>query len=227
MESSDRPSQKDGLVPAIVQNWSTGRVLMLGYMNQESLEKTRATGRVTFYSRSRSRIWEKGETSGNYLQVVEIREDCDQDALLILARPAGPTCHTGAVSCFDDPPGAPLHDMALPPFETWSELLETIRIRKDADPSVSYTASLLKKPEGYILKKVQEESSEVLIASLSESRERQVSEWADLLFHIGVALVRFGLSWEEVMTVLEHRRGVGGLREKQGRTEKKGGGGNE
>lgn len=223
MESSDRPFQKDGLVPAIVQNWSTGRVLMLGYVNQESLEKTRATGRVTFYSRSRRRIWEKGETSGNYLQVVEIREDCDQDSLLILARPMGPTCHTGAVSCFDDPPGAPTADRGLPPFETWAELLETIRVRKEADPSVSYTASLLKKPEGSVLKKIQEESTEVLIAALSESRERQASEWADLLFHIGVALERFGLSWDEVMSVLEARRGIGGLREKQGRTEKKGG----
>lgn len=227
MELSERSFQKDALVPAVVQNWITGRVLMLGYVNEESMEKTRSTGRVTFYSRSRNRIWEKGETSGNYLQVVEIREDCDRDALLILARPAGPTCHTGAVSCFDPPPSSQSSARTLPPFETWADLLETIRARRGEDPSISYTASLLKKPEDHVLKKVQEESTEVLIASLSESRERQISEWADLVFHMGVALERFGLSWEEVMEVLETRRGTGGLQEKQSRTERKGDAGNE
>lgn len=227
MELSERSFQKDALVPAVVQNWITGRVLMLGYVNEESMEKTRSTGRVTFYSRSRNRIWEKGETSGNYLQVVEIREDCDRDALLILALPAGPTCHTGAVSCFDPPPSSQYSARTLPPFETWADLLETIRARRGEDPSISYTASLLKKPEGHVLKKVQEESTEVLIASLSESRERQISEWADLVFHMGVALERFGLSWEEVIGVLETRRGTGGLREKQSRTERKGDAGNE
>ena len=222
MEPKGDLFRNEGLIPAIVQNWSSGRVLMLGYMNQESLEKTRLTGRVTFFSRSRNRIWEKGETSGNYLEVLEIREDCDRDTLLILVRPVGPTCHTGSVSCFDPPPSSLARSKELPPFEIWSELLETIRSRSSSDPSQSYTASLLNKPEGHILKKVLEESAEVLIASLSESRERQISEWADLFFHMGVALERFGLSWEEVMDVLGSRRGVWGLHEKRVRAEKKG-----
>ncbi|MHB1605477.1 MAG: bifunctional phosphoribosyl-AMP cyclohydrolase/phosphoribosyl-ATP diphosphatase HisIE [Leptospirales bacterium] len=223
MEPRGDPFRKEGLIPAVVQNWHSGRVLMLGYMNQESLDKTRMTGRVTFFSRSRNRIWEKGETSGNYLEVVEIREDCDLDALLVLARPAGPTCHTGAVSCFDPSPDSGVRPRDLPPFETWSDLLETIRSRASADPSESYTASLLRKPEGHVLKKVLEESAEVLIASLSESRERQMSEWADLFFHMGIALERFGISWEEIMGVLDSRRGVGGLHEKRTRAEKRGG----
>ncbi|MHB1926618.1 MAG: bifunctional phosphoribosyl-AMP cyclohydrolase/phosphoribosyl-ATP diphosphatase HisIE [Leptospirillum sp.] len=219
MENDDDLFRKEMLLPAIIQEWDTGKVLMLGYMNREAMEKTRSTGKVTFYSRSRNKIWVKGETSGNGLDVVEIRVDCDRDTILVLAKPEGPTCHTGSRSCFDGPPGepAPSSPAGLPPFEIWEELLSTIRERKGGDPSVSYTASLLSGEPSLVLKKVMEEAFEVSVSTLAESRDRQLSEWADLFFHAAVALEKAGLSWPEVMEVLESRKSRGGFAEKKSR----------
>ncbi len=219
MENDDDLFRKEMLLPAIIQEWDTGKVLMLGYMNREAMEKTRSTGKVTFYSRSRNKIWVKGETSGNGLDVVEIRVDCDRDTILVLAKPEGPTCHTGSRSCFDGPPGepAPSSPAGRPPFEIWEELLSTIRERKGGDPSVSYTASLLLGEPSLVLKKVMEEAFEVSVSTLSESRDRQLSEWADLFFHAAVALEKAGLSWPEVMEVLDSRKGRGGFAEKKSR----------
>ncbi len=202
------------LIPAVVQHWETGKVLMLGYMNREAFEKTRVTGKVTFFSRSRKKIWVKGETSGNGLDVVEIRTDCDQDTILVLAKPLGPTCHTGTVSCFD---GSVSPQEKTPPFEVWAGLQSVIRDRRGGDPAVSYSASLLKSDVSYVLKKLSEEVFEVSVASLVESRDRQLSEWADLFYHIAVALEKTGLSWAEVMEILRAREGRGGWVEKKER----------
>lgn len=219
LENDDDLFRNEMLLPAIIQDWDTGKVLMLGYMNREAMEKTRSTGKVTFYSRSRKKIWVKGETSGNGLDVVEIRVDCDRDTILVLARPEGPTCHTGSRSCFDGPPGgpAPSSPAGLPPFEIWEELLSTIHERRGGDPSVSYTASLLSGEPSLVLKKVMEEAFEVSVSTLAESRDRQLSEWADLVFHAAVALEKAGLSWPEVMEVLESRKSRGGFAEKKSR----------
>lgn len=206
--------RKEDLIPAVVQHWETGKVLMLGYMNREALEKTKITGKVTFFSRSRKRLWVKGETSGNGLDVVDILTDCDQDTILVLAKPLGPTCHTGTISCFDVS-GAT--EGKKPPFEVWAELQSTVRERRDGDPAISYTASLLKSDVSVVLKKLSEEGFEVSMATLVESRDRQLSEWADLFFHIAVALEKTGLSWAEVMEILRKRQGRGGLEEKKGR----------
>ncbi|AKS24344.1 bifunctional phosphoribosyl-AMP cyclohydrolase/phosphoribosyl-ATP diphosphatase HisIE [Leptospirillum ferriphilum] len=204
---------KADLIPAVVQHWETGKVLMLGYMTREAYEMTKRTGKVTFFSRSREKIWVKGETSGNGLDVMDIRWDCDQDTILVLAKPLGPTCHTGAVSCFD---GSGSQGEKAP-FEVWSELQSTVRERKKGDPEISYTASLLQSDVSVVLKKLSEEAFEVSLATLVESRDRQLSEWADLFFHLVVALEKTGLSWGEVMEILRKRQGTGGLVEKKGR----------
>jgi phosphoribosyl-ATP pyrophosphohydrolase/phosphoribosyl-AMP cyclohydrolase len=204
---------KADLIPAVVQHWETGKVLMLGYMTREAYEMTKRTGKVTFFSRSRKKIWVKGETSGNGLDVMDIRWDCDQDTILVLAKPLGPTCHTGAVSCFD---GSGSQGEKAP-FEVWSELQSTVRERKKGDPEISYTASLLQSDVSVVLKKLSEEAFEVSLATLVESWDRQLSEWADLFFHLVVALEKTGLSWGEVMEILRKRQGTGGLVEKKGR----------
>ncbi len=218
----DRFFVKRPLIPAIVQDWVSGRVLMLGYMSREALERTLSTGRVTFFSRSKNRLWEKGETSGNGLLLVEILGDCDDDTLLVFARPEGPTCHTGALSCFDVASTGEIGDRHAPPFETWADLMRTVRSRRSDDPGVSYTALLLSSPPGRVLKKVSEETAEMLIAALSEDPDKLVMEWADLFYHVAVALERLGVPWEKVMGVLESRRGTRGLEEKRMRDEKDG-----
>jgi phosphoribosyl-ATP pyrophosphohydrolase/phosphoribosyl-AMP cyclohydrolase len=215
----DRLFAKGSLIPAIVQDWVSGRVHMLGYMNREALERTLSTGRVTFFSRSKNRLWEKGETSGNGLLLVEIRGDCDDDTLLVLARPEGPTCHTGALSCFDVVSIDADEDRHAPPFETWADLMRTVQSRRSQDPGASYTASLLSASPSRILKKVSEETAEMLIAALSEDPDKLAMEWADLFYHVAVALERLGVPWEKVMEVLESRRGIGGLEEKRMRDE--------
>jgi phosphoribosyl-ATP pyrophosphohydrolase/phosphoribosyl-AMP cyclohydrolase len=207
----------EGLLPAIVQDKSTGRVLMLGYMNESSLRETLSRRRVVFWSRSRNRLWEKGETSGNGLLLEDLRVDCDGDAILVLASPLGPTCHTGLESCFDTSSFGGLH----PGFEVWANLGKTVRTRWDASPEGSYVASLLKAPPEMSARKVVEEACEVLVEMVKVGNEDALrGEWADLLFHIRVAMERSHVSFDEVMDVLDHRTGKGGIVEKASRDKK-------
>lgn len=192
----------DGLAPAVVQDPESGRVLMLGWMTPKSLELTRSTGRVHFWSRSRQELWEKGATSGNYLDVVDIAVDCDNDAILVTARPEGPTCHTGTATCWGDRPGVGLGALA--------DLWETIRSRTRELPSASYTTSLIKAgPEG-IGRKVVEEATEVLLAAkdhqngIADSR-RVAEESADLIYHLMVLMAERGVTPSEIMEVLDER----------------------
>ncbi|NJN16736.1 MAG: bifunctional phosphoribosyl-AMP cyclohydrolase/phosphoribosyl-ATP diphosphatase HisIE, partial [Oscillochloris sp.] len=178
----------NGLIPAIVQHARSGEVLMLGYMNAESLQLTREAGEVTFYSRSRRALWRKGETSGNVLRVVEIRPDCDGDALLILAEPAGPTCHTGERSCFHRDVAGERRIASTPPSATLARLADTIRARRDASPDSSYTAKLLHGGVDRIGKKIGEEAAEVIIAAKNADPHELTYEMADLLYHSLVLL---------------------------------------
>ncbi|MFO1265450.1 MAG: bifunctional phosphoribosyl-AMP cyclohydrolase/phosphoribosyl-ATP diphosphatase HisIE, partial [Rubrivivax sp.] len=172
-------SKDGGLVPAIVQDADSGAVLMLGYMNREALGATQARGRVVFYSRSRQRLWEKGETSGNHLAVVGIRLDCDADTLLVLARPAGPTCHTGARTCFGEEALTPAESLAF-----LARLEDIIATRISEAPEGSYTAKLYARGVRRIAQKVGEEGLEVALAGAGEPDPQVVSESADLLFHL-------------------------------------------
>ena len=180
------------LLPCVVQDASTGRVLMLAYVDTEAMEATRRTGEAHFHSRSRDRLWRKGETSGNVLRVVEIRADCDGDAILILAHPAGPTCHTGAVSCFGD--GAPV----LP------ELADVIAERAMSGSEESYVAGLLAGARERVQRKVGEEAVEVLMAE--PASEHLVGEVADLWFHSMLLLARDGLDPLAPLRELQRRR---------------------
>jgi phosphoribosyl-ATP pyrophosphohydrolase/phosphoribosyl-AMP cyclohydrolase len=175
------------LRPAIVQDAASGRVLMLAYMDDEAERRTRKTGEAWFWSRSRSRLWRKGETSGNTLAVDELRDDCDGDALLVRVRPNGPTCHTGAVSCF-----APA-------------LWRTIAERAQARPAGSYTAALLTEGTAACARKVGEEAVELVTAALAESDERVVEEAADLVYHLYVLLAARGLDPAAVEDELARR----------------------
>jgi len=189
-----------GLVPCIVQDWWTGEVLTLAYMNAEALRRTRASGEMHFYSRSRQQLWHKGATSGNTQEVRSIRYDCDADALLALVEPAGPACHTGERSCFHQgemTPGAP--------FETLPILERTIAERAAARPEGSYTAKLLDDP-GLAGAKVQEEAEEVVRAAREESDERVAEEAADVLYHVAVLLRGRGLTLADAERVLDGRR---------------------
>jgi phosphoribosyl-AMP cyclohydrolase / phosphoribosyl-ATP pyrophosphohydrolase len=189
-----------GLVPCIVQDWETGEVLTLAYMNAEALRLTRETGEVHFFSRSRQELWHKGATSGNTMSVRSIRYDCDGDALLALVEPAGPACHTGERSCFhrgDTTPGAP--------HETLPALERTIAERAVTRPAASYTVRLLDDP-GYAGAKVEEEAEEVVRAAREESDERVAEEAADVLYHLAVLLRGRGLSIADAERVLDGRR---------------------
>ncbi|MBL4595098.1 MAG: bifunctional phosphoribosyl-AMP cyclohydrolase/phosphoribosyl-ATP diphosphatase HisIE [Robiginitomaculum sp.] len=190
-------SKGNSLVPAIVQNDQSEQVLMLGYMNAEALAKTKQTGLVTFYSRSRQTLWTKGETSGNTLQLVSIHEDCDHDTLLVRALPNGPTCHQGTVSCFgDDGP------QGLGFLGTLESLIET---RKTADPEHSYTAKLLQSPLQRIAQKVGEEGVETALAAVAEPTEKLTEESADLVFHLMVLLAAKDIKLADVIQVLRQR----------------------
>ncbi len=189
-----------GLVPCVVQDWHTGEVLTVAYMNAVALERTRATGEVHFWSRSRGELWHKGATSGNTQAVRAIRYDCDGDALLALVEPAGPACHTGERTCFhrgDLEPGA--HHEALPALE------RTIAARARERPEGSYTAQLLADPP-LIAAKVCEEAEEVGRAAASESDGRLAEEAADVLYHLVVLLHSRGLGLGDVEGVLDGRR---------------------
>lgn len=187
----------DGLLPVIVQDADDGRVLMLGYMNVEALEKTRSSGHVTFYSRSKQRLWTKGETSGNHLALVDVIADCDRDTLLVLARPHGPTCHTGTDTCFGD--------NRRPRVGFLASLEQTVRSRADSDPEQSYTAKLLSEGRKRCAQKVGEEGVEVALAAVAGEREELESEAADLLYHLLVCLHSAGSDLDSVVEVLLRR----------------------
>jgi phosphoribosyl-ATP pyrophosphohydrolase/phosphoribosyl-AMP cyclohydrolase len=174
----------DGLVPAIVQHADSGEVLMLGYMDREALARTRATGQVTFWSRSRQRLWTKGETSGNTLELRAIEADCDRDALLLLAVPAGPTCHLGTRSCWGEAPPRP----AAAPLAFLGHLDALVAARIAARPAGSYTTRLLDEGVLRIAQKVGEEGLEVALAGAAQDADRVVGEAADLLYHLLVLL---------------------------------------
>lgn len=193
----DFSKNQDGLVPAIIQDAQTNTVLMLGYMNREAYDKTRSEGRVTFYSRSKERLWTKGETSENYLDVVEILEDCDQDTLLIKAKPAGPTCHTGSDTCFDESNKVSVEFLAF--------LEELVYGRKEKPVEGSYTNKLFEKGINKIAQKVGEEAVELIIEAKDDNKELFLGEAADLLYHLTVLLAAKGYSYEEVMDVLRGR----------------------
>jgi phosphoribosyl-ATP pyrophosphohydrolase/phosphoribosyl-AMP cyclohydrolase len=191
----------EDLRPGIVQDRETGQVLMLGYLNQEALERTRETGVVHFYSRSRDRIWKKGETSGNTLAVAAMAEDCDGDALLFQVSPAGPTCHTGSVSCF-----GPRES-----FGSLAELWETVVSRRQNRPPGSYTVSLLEAGPEAVGRKLVEEAVETLLAAKDHagggSALHLAEEAGDLVYHLLVLLAERGVDLEEVMAVLRARAG--------------------
>ena len=190
----------DGLIPAIVQDATTGQVLMLGYMNRESLDHTVASGKVTFWSRSREELWTKGETSGNTLVFREALTDCDQDALLIRAKPMGPVCHTGSLTCFED-------KRYFGGLAFLSYLEELIHARVRELPKGSYTSELVRKGTQQILKKVGEEAIEVLV-SAQEEPQRTVEEIADLVYHLLVLTAVRKISLEDVVGELAGRHGA-------------------
>jgi phosphoribosyl-AMP cyclohydrolase / phosphoribosyl-ATP pyrophosphohydrolase len=190
-----------GLLPAIVQDDRDGSVLMLGYMNREALAATQASGRVTFFSRSKQRLWIKGETSGHFLEVRAIAADCDGDALLILAHPLGPACHRGTRTCFGD--DAP--QTAAQPYGFLGVLTRTIRQRIEARPPGSYTAKLFEEGPRRIAQKVGEEGLELALASVAQGDEEVIAEAADLLYHVVLLLEAKGLSLARVVNALEAR----------------------
>ncbi|MGK7297329.1 MAG: bifunctional phosphoribosyl-AMP cyclohydrolase/phosphoribosyl-ATP diphosphatase HisIE [Candidatus Wenzhouxiangella sp. M2_3B_020] len=187
----------DGLMPAIVQDDATGRVLMLGYMDREALEKTRATGHVTFFSRSKHRLWTKGETSGNTLELVGVTADCDRDTLLVRAVPHGPTCHLGTATCFGED--------FRPSIGFLARLEEIIESRRGADPESSYTARLLDRGIKRCAQKVGEEGVEVALAAASGDHEELTDESADLLYHLLVVLAASEVTLDEVVERLAAR----------------------
>ena len=200
MDDSEIEFDQRGLVPCVVQDWRTGEVLMLAYMNAEALARTRETGEMHFFSRSRGELWHKGATSGNTQLVKAIRYDCDGDALLALVEPAGPVCHTGERTCFHR---GQLHPAA--PHEVLPTLERTIAERDTARPAGSYTAALLADPDRTGAK-VREEAEEVARAAREESDERVAQEAADVLYHVAVLLRSRGLSIADAERVLDGRR---------------------
>jgi phosphoribosyl-ATP pyrophosphohydrolase/phosphoribosyl-AMP cyclohydrolase len=195
-------SKLSGLVPAVVQDQSTGAVLMVGFMNREAVERTVESRTVTFWSRTKQRLWQKGETSGNTLAVVSVAPDCDGDSLLIMANPAGPVCHTGSDSCFGDA-GADHRTDILRTLKT------VIRERRRSMPAGSYTAKLFQEGTAKIAKKVGEEAVEVSISAMEENPENLRRETADLLYHLMVLLEQRGVGLEEIAGELK-RRAAGG-----------------
>jgi phosphoribosyl-ATP pyrophosphohydrolase/phosphoribosyl-AMP cyclohydrolase len=188
-----------GLVPCVIQDWSTGEVLTLAYMNAEAIERTRITGELHLWSRSRGELWRKGATSGNTQAVHGLRYDCDADALLALVEPAGPACHTGQRTCFHR------GDMAAAPHEALPGLERTIAARAAEPPEGSYTAALLADP-AKVGEKVAEEAEEVVRAAREESDERVAEEAADVLYHLAVLLRSRGLGLTDAEKVLLARR---------------------
>ncbi len=197
LSTLDWRKNPDGLLPAVVQDANTARVLMLGYMNEEALRRTQETGWVTFYSRSKQRLWQKGESSGHTLRLVSAAADCDSDAILVRAVPAGPTCHTGETSCFAAEELGP---------ETLGELVETIRSRWESGPQSSYTRRLLVGGVDASGAKVLEEAEEVVRAARCEGKTRTVEEAADVLYHLFVLLRGQQIELGDVARELQRRR---------------------
>lgn len=189
----------DGLIPAIIQDARTKNVLMLGYMNADALEKTTQTGKVTFFSRSKQRLWTKGEESGNFLNLVSIKNDCDDDSLLITVNPVGPTCHTGTDTCWNEENNSQ--------FGFFSELEDTIKERRtSADDGKSYVASLFKKGINKIAQKVGEEAVETVIEAMDDNDELFLYESADLLFHYLMLLQAKGFTLKDIEAELMKRK---------------------
>lgn len=200
-----------GLVPAIIQDADTRQVLMLGYMNQEAYEKTVAEGRVTFYSRSRQCLWTKGETSGNFLNVVSIKNDCDNDTLLLRVHPTGPVCHTGTDTCWGEdnsvPNGFPVGNNN--PLLFLSDLQDFIEKRHAEMPEGSYTTSLFRDGLNRMAQKVGEEALELVIEACNGTDERMIYEGSDMLYHLIVLLTSKGLRIEQMAKELQERHQPG------------------
>ena len=221
MMDLDFQKMPDQLIPAIVQDAATGQVLMLGYFNTEAWQKTQAEGRVTFFSRSKQRLWTKGETTGHYLEVVSLHIDCDQDTVLVRARPAGPTCHRGTTSCFDaevPPVGADLASEAgtgvvvgaglpTPTIGFLAELDQLIERRRQfpTEEPGSYTVRLFEKGLARIAQKVGEEAVETVIDAMAGNKAGVAGEAADLVYHLLVLLRASGSSLDEMLAVLRQR----------------------
>ena len=202
-------NKMDGLVPAIIQDAQTDKVLMLGFMNEEAYKKTVETGKVTFWSRTRNTLWTKGETSGNFLNVVEILNDCDQDTLLIKANPVGPVCHTGADTCWNEKnphKAANNKDNAL---LFLSELQDFIEKRHEEMPEGSYTTSLFKDGLNRMAQKVGEEALELVIEACNGTNDRMIYEGSDMLYHLIVLLTSKGLRIEDMAAELRERHNPG------------------
>jgi phosphoribosyl-ATP pyrophosphohydrolase/phosphoribosyl-AMP cyclohydrolase len=207
---------EQGLIPAVVQEATTGQVLMLAYMNLEALERTLATGLVHYWSRSRAELWQKGETSGHTQRLRDLRYDCDADALLVSVEQEGVACHTGEPSCFFQRFGGTPESMPLPVSEgLLQRIYAVVQDRKKRTPQESYVASLMARGQDQVLKKVIEEAAEVLMASKDGGREAIVHEMADLWFHALVVLGWHDISPHEVLRELQHRFGKSGLRTHQ------------
>ena len=196
MEINNLKFDEKGLIPAIIQDVNTRVVLMLGYMNKESLEQTLETGKVCFYSRSRQKLWTKGEESGNFLMMEEIKYDCDKDALLVKAEPVGPTCHTGEDTCWNEK-------------NTEQDFLFTLQHylekRKNDSPEVSYTAKLISRGINKVAQKVGEEAVELVIESKDDNEELFLNEAADLMYHYIVLLIAKGYGLDDVVNILRER----------------------
>lgn len=198
MKTANFNKNNDGLLPAIVQDAQTLKVLMLGYMNQEALEKTQSFGKVTFFSRSKQRLWTKGEESGNFLKLVSVKVDCDQDTLLITASPEGPTCHQGTGTCWGEDNASGLSYV--------KELEAVIEDRKKNPSKESYVSSLFDKGIHKIAQKVGEESVETVIEAIADNEPLFMEEAADLFFHYLILLKSKGKRLEDVLAILEERK---------------------
>lgn len=219
--SSLKPDER-GLVVCVVQHAHSGQVLMVGYMNADALAATAHSGHVTFFSRSRQTLWEKGESSGNTLELVEVRTDCDRDALLVHALPRGPTCHTGTTSCFFSPvlPEAPGDDG--PPGNAIERVFGVVLERKAGRGATnkegkSYVRSLLDKGVEAVASKITEEAGELIEAMRNETPQRVISEAADLVFHAMLGLAARDATWAEVTAEFARRFGLSGIDEKDAR----------
>jgi phosphoribosyl-ATP pyrophosphohydrolase/phosphoribosyl-AMP cyclohydrolase len=199
MNIADVRFDERGLVPAIVQDPASGTVLMLAWMDRDAIEATERTGEVHFHSRSRDALWRKGETSGNTLHAIDLRADCDGDALLVRAHPKGPVCHTGAATCWGDDPAPPL-------ARTLSELAALLKERKRDLPERSYSAELFKKGRGAIAQKVGEEALELALAAVAESPERALSEFTDVVYALLVLATELGIDADAVARSLADKK---------------------